>query len=158
MSDALNVYKNNPYGKKSIELGDSAYQTFAKPVLPLFAKPYGYVSPYVQKVDLIGAGVLHKFDERVPVLTKPTGEIYANSKQVVFFPVVKTKETTDHLFAVYNAEVKKVGGDGVVTYGKAFISTGITITQEALTWIGDIITNTKEKAKEANSGGNGTSH
>ncbi|KAI1852636.1 hypothetical protein JX265_003123 [Neoarthrinium moseri] len=145
VKDTLSAYKNNPYGKKSIELGDSAYQTFAKPVIPYLAKPYGYVSPYVKKADHFGAGALTKLDEKIPVLSTSTEEL----KQIAFFPVVKTKEGTDHVFSVYNSEFKKVGGDGVVTYGKAIISTGLVITSEALTWIGDFLRSSKEKAKEA---------
>lgn len=149
VNDALTTFKNNPYGKKSIELGDSAYKTFAKPVMPYLAKPYQYVSPYVKKVDNMGAGALDKVDERLPMLKKPTNELYANGKQIVFFPITKGKETTDHVFNVYNSECKKVGGEGIVSYGKALISTGLVVTSEALTWIGDILRAGKAKAKEA---------
>ncbi|ORY60095.1 uncharacterized protein BCR38DRAFT_460049 [Pseudomassariella vexata] len=149
VSDALTTFKSNPYGQKSIELGDSAYKTFAAPVLPYLSRPYQYVSPYVQKADYLGAGVLNKVDERLPVLKTPTKELYSNGKQIVFYPVVKGKDATDHVFSVYNSEYKKVGGDGVVTYGKALISTGLVVTTEALNWIGDILRSGQSKAKEA---------
>jgi len=147
--DALEVYKSNPYGKRSIELGDSAYKTFAKPILPIFSKPYQYVSPYVKKADHLGAGILNKVDQRLPALKKPSKEIYANGKQLVFFPVIKGKETSDHLFSVYNSEYKNVGGYGVVTHGKALISTALVITSESLEWIGDILRSGKAAAKDA---------
>jgi hypothetical protein len=149
VNDALTSFKNNPYGKKSLELGDSAYQMIAKPVLPLFSRPYQYVSPYVKKADHLGAGALSKIDERLPMLKQPTVELYANGKQLVFYPVAKGKETTDHVFDVYSSEYKKVGGEGLVTYGKALISTGLVITSETLEWIGDMIRASKAKAKEA---------
>ncbi|KAI0136877.1 hypothetical protein BJ170DRAFT_677746 [Xylariales sp. AK1849] len=149
VSDALSTFKSNPYGQKSIELGDSAYQTFAAPVIPFLSKPYGYVYPYVKKADHFGAGALSKVDEKLPILKTPTKELYANTKQIVFLPVVKGKQTTDHLFSVYNSEFKKVGGDGVVTYGKAFISTGLVVTTETLNWIGSFLRSSKNKAKEA---------
>ncbi|KAK7948127.1 uncharacterized protein PG986_009013 [Apiospora aurea] len=158
VNDALATIKKNPYGQKSIEIGDSAYQTFAKPLLSIFAKPYEYVSPYVKKADHLGAGALNKIDERLPVLKKPTNELYAEGKQVVFYPVVKGKETTDHVFSIYNSECKKVGGEGVVTYGKALISTGLVITSETLDWIGDILRAGKAKAKEAGEQANQAAH
>ncbi|KAH8677816.1 hypothetical protein BX600DRAFT_137696 [Xylariales sp. PMI_506] len=148
VNDALSTFKKNPYGQKSIELGDSAYKTFAVPVLPYFARPYQYVSPYVKKADEFGAGALTKVDEKLPILTKPTQEIYDSGRQIVFFPVVKSKETKDHVFDIYNSEIKKVGGEGIVTYGKALISTSLVVTSEALTWISDIIRSSKTKAKE----------
>lgn len=122
---------------------------FAKPVLPLFSRPYQYVSPYVKKADHLGAGALSKIDERLPMLKQPTVELYANGKQLAFYPVAKGKETTDHVFDVYSSEYKKVGGEGLVTYGKALISTGLVITSETLEWIGDMIRASKAKAKEA---------
>ncbi|KAH6656568.1 hypothetical protein BKA67DRAFT_552338 [Truncatella angustata] len=149
VNDALLYYKSNPYGKKSIEIGDSAYQIFGKPIVPYLAKPYEYVSPYVKRADHLGAGALDRIDKKIPILKESTENIQAKSKQVVFYPVVKTRETTDHLFSVYNSEFKKVGGQGIVTTGKALISTGLVLTTEALNWFGDILRASKEKAKEA---------
>lgn len=151
VSDGLSYFKQNPYGAKSIELSDSAYQAFAKPVIPYFTKPYEYVSPYVQKADQLGDKALAKVDERVPALKKPTGELWTDGKNIVFFPYRKSLETKDHVFSVYNSEYKKVGGDGIVTYGKAAITTGLVITTETLTWIGEYLKASKAKVKEAGS-------
>lgn len=106
------------------------------------------MSPYVKKADSFGAGALTKIDERLPILKESTASIQSKGKQVVFYPVVKTKETTDHLFSVYSSEVKKVGGQGVVTTGKALISTGLVLTTEALNWVSDVLRSAKAKAKE----------
>ncbi|KAI0593820.1 hypothetical protein F4775DRAFT_586570 [Biscogniauxia sp. FL1348] len=149
VNDGLAYFKQNPYGQKSIELGDSAYQTFAKPVIPYFAKPYQYVSPYVKKADAIGDNALTKVDERLPALKKPTGELWTDGKNFVFFPVRKGIETKDHVFDVYNSEYKKVGGDSLVAYSKALISTGLVVTTEALNWISDLLKASKVQAKEA---------
>ncbi|KAI1632300.1 hypothetical protein F4809DRAFT_628487 [Biscogniauxia mediterranea] len=147
--DGLAYFKKNPYGQKSIELGDSAYQTFAKPVIPYFSKPYQYVSPYVQKADAIGDNALTKVDERLPALKKPTGELWTDGKNLVFFPVRKGIETKDHVLDVYNSEYKKVGNDSLVAYSKALISTGLVVTTEALNWISDLLKAGKVQAKEA---------
>lgn len=151
ISDSLSYFKQNQYGQKSIELSDTAYNKFAKPVLPYFAKPYQYVSPYVQKADTLGDQVLSKVDERLPVLKKPTGELWTDGTNIVFFPYRKGIATKDHVFDVYNSEYKKVGGDGIVTSGKALLSAGLVVTTETLTWIGELLRASKTKAKEAGS-------
>ncbi|EWY79983.1 hypothetical protein FOCG_17764 [Fusarium oxysporum f. sp. radicis-lycopersici 26381] len=64
--DGVHTLKSNEYSQRSIKLGDAAYQTFAAP----------YVSPYVQKVDSLGDNILDRIDERFPVVTKSTEEVY----------------------------------------------------------------------------------
>ncbi|KAI3323739.1 hypothetical protein HD806DRAFT_495491 [Xylariaceae sp. AK1471] len=146
--DGIAYFKKNPYGQKSIELSDSAYQTFAKPILPYLNKPYQYVSPYVQKADAMGDDALSKIDERIPVLKKPTDELVSDGKAIIFFPVRKGMETKGYVENVYKSEYKKVGGDGLVTSSKALVSTGLVVTSDALNWIGNILRAGKVQAKE----------
>jgi hypothetical protein len=146
--DGISYFKNNPYGQKSIELSDSAYQ-YAKSILPYINKPYQYVSPYVSKADAMGDEALSKLDERIPVLKKPTDELVNDGKAIIFFPVRKGMETKDYVIDLYNSEYKKVGGDGLVTSSKALISAGLVVTSEALSWIGDKLRASNVQAKEA---------
>ncbi|KAI1481388.1 hypothetical protein K445DRAFT_97629 [Daldinia sp. EC12] len=148
VNDSIAYIKGNPYGQKSIELGDHAYKAFAKPVVPYLAKPYQYVSPYIKRADQIGEGALSKIDERLPILKKPTGELWTDGKNLFFFPLRKGFETKDHVFDIYSSEYKKVGGDGLVTSSKALVSTGLVVTTEALNWIGDLLRAGKVQAKE----------
>ncbi|CAJ2511420.1 Uu.00g070450.m01.CDS01 [Anthostomella pinea] len=148
VNDSLSYLKKNPYGQKSIELSDSAYQTFAKPIMPYLARPYQYVSPYVQKADYIGDNALGRFDQRLPILTKSTDELLDYGQNIIFFPLRKSMQTKDHLFDVYASERKKFNGEGLVTYGKAWVSTGLVATSEVLTWIGDMIRASKQQAKQ----------
>ncbi|KAI0107098.1 hypothetical protein GGR51DRAFT_517416 [Nemania sp. FL0031] len=148
INDGIAYFKKNPYGQKSLELSDSAYQTFAKPILPYFDRPYQYVSPYVKKADTMGDDALSKIDERLPALKKPTDELVSEGKAIIFFPVRKGLETKGYVVDVYNSEYKKVGGDGLVTSGKALISTGLVVTSVALTWVGDYLRAGKVQAKE----------
>ncbi|KAI1364965.1 hypothetical protein F5Y08DRAFT_196751 [Xylaria arbuscula] len=149
VNDGITYFKKNPYGQKSIELSDSAYQTFAKPILPYLNKPYSYVEPYVKRADAFGDDALSKIDERIPALKKPTDELVSDGKAVVFFPVRKGLETKEHITDIYNSEYKKVGGEGLVTSSKAWISTGLFVTTEALTWVGNMLRAGKVQAKEA---------
>ncbi|KAI1826911.1 hypothetical protein F4861DRAFT_20674 [Xylaria intraflava] len=151
INDGIAYFKKNPYGQKSIELGDSAYQTFAKPFLSYLDKPYQYVSPYIKRADAAGDDALSRIDQRIPALKKPTDELVSDGKAIVFFPVRKGLETKSHVVDVYNSEYKKVGGDGLVTSGKALISTGLVVTSETLTWVGEILRAGKEEAKETTS-------
>ncbi|KAI1811724.1 hypothetical protein GGS20DRAFT_561769 [Poronia punctata] len=146
--DGITYFKKNPYGKKSIELSDSAYQ-LTKPILPYLQRPYQYVSPYVLKADALGDEALSKIDERIPVLKKPTGELVNDGKAIIFFPVRKGLETKEYVFETYHSECKKSGGDGLVASSKAVISTGLVFTSDALTWVGDKLRAGKVQAKEA---------
>jgi hypothetical protein len=132
-------------------LSDSAYQTFAKPILPYLNKPYQFVSPYVNKADTIGDDTLSKIDQRIPALKKPTDELLSDGKAIIFFPVRKGLETKEYVVSVYNSEYKKVGRDGVVTSGKALLSAGLAVTSEALHWIGDALRAGKVHVKETTS-------
>jgi len=152
VSDSLTYIKKNPYGQRSIELGGSAYEKFAKPVLPYFARCYEYVSPYVKRADDLGEQTLTKIDERIPALKKPTGELWADTQTLIQLPVRKGSETRDHVMSVYSSELKKIGGEGVVVQGKALVSTGLLITTEALTWFGDLLRASQVKSKEAGNG------
>ncbi|KAI2642260.1 hypothetical protein GGS21DRAFT_501716 [Xylaria nigripes] len=149
VNDGITYFKKNPYGQKSIELGDSAYQTFAKPFLPYLDRPYQYVSPYLKKADAVGDDALSRIDQRIPALMKPTDELVSDGKALVYFPVRKGLETKSHVLDVYNSEYKKAGGDGLVTSGKALISTGLVVTSETLNWVSDVLRAGKVQAKEA---------
>lgn len=152
--DSVETFKSNPYGAKSIQLGDSAYQTFAAPVLPYLYKPYQYVEPYVKKADDFGNKALAKVDERFPVVRKPTNEIYTNAKDIVLFPLHKGFEGKDHVLNVYSSEYKKANGDngtgfGLIPTGKAAVATALVITGETVRLIGDFLSAKKEQTSNA---------
>lgn len=145
--DGINTIKSNPYGQKSIELGDSAYKTFAQPVFPYFTKPYQYVSPYVKKADDLGDKTLSAVDERFPVVKKPAGEIYQDARNLVLLPLRTGLAGKDHVLETYNGEVKKVGGDNLVTYSKALLTTTLIVTTEVIQTIGSFLHTKKEQTK-----------
>jgi len=148
IGDSINTIKSNSIGQKSIALADSGYQTFAKPILPYLAKPYQYVSPYVEKADSLGDSALSKVDEKFPTLKKSTSEIYDDAKGVAFFPLQKGFEGKDYVSKTYSSEVKKVGGEGFVTLGKAAVTTTLIVSSDALTWLSNFLSTKKAEAKE----------
>ena len=148
IEDSIAAFKQNPIGQKSLSLADQGYNAFAKPVIPYFQKPYQYVHPYVAKADSIGDSTLSKVDEKFPVVKKPTGELYDNAKGLAFFPLRKGLEGKDYVLKTYNSEFKKVGGEGLVTMGKAAVTTTLIVSSEALSWLSNYLGAKKEQAKE----------
>jgi len=152
INDSITYFRQNPYGQKSIELGDSAYQALVKNLFPYLEKPFEYVSPYVRKADALGDNALSKIDERLPVLKKPTEELLAEGKAIIFYPINQGLKTKGHVVDVYNSEYKKVQGYGLVKSGKALVSAGLLLTSETLNWVGDVIRAASVEAKETANG------
>jgi len=149
ISDSISTFKSNPFGQKSISLADQGYATFAKPILPYLAKPYQYVSPYVTKADSLADSGLSTIDSRFPIVKKPTSEIKSNVTNIAYFPLRKAAEGKDYVFKTYDSECKKIGGESIVAYGKAAVSTSLIVTSDTLNWLSSIIGHKKEQAKEA---------
>jgi hypothetical protein len=149
INESLETIKSNPYGQKSIELGDSAYRTFAAPILPYFSKPYQYVEPYVKKADDLGDKTLSKVDEKFPIVKKPSGELYNDAKTLVSFPLRVGQSGKEHVLNTYNAEYKKVGGEGLSTYGKAAFTTALILGTQTFTTVSNFLSSKKGDLKQA---------
>jgi len=148
ISDGISTFKANPYGQKSLDLADSGYTKFAKPYLPYFSKPYGYVAPYVAKADSIGDKGLSKVDEKFPIVKEETEKIKGTIFDYAGYPLKLAGDGKAYLFDTYSSEYKKCGGDGYVAGGKAVISTSLVITSESLAWISAFLGAKKEQAKD----------
>lgn len=149
ISDSIHTIKSNELGQRTIALGDSAYHKFAAPVLPWLAKPYGYVSPYVQKADSIGDQTLGKIDERFPVVKKPTADLYKETRELLFLPYNKGIEGRDHVYGVYSDEYKKNEQAGVVGYGRAAVATAFVVSNETLSWLSSFLAARKQQTTQA---------
>ena len=75
--------------------------------------------------------------------------MYRDGKSIVFFPVNKGVEGKDYVLGTYHKEVKKVGGDGVLTYGKAAVGTGFVVLGDSLGWLSSFLSKKKAEGKEA---------
>jgi len=149
ISDSISTFKSSPYGAKSLSLTSSGYEKIGKPLLPYLSTPYSFISPYISKADSLGDSTLSTLDQKFPVVKKPTGELYDDAHSVVFFPLKKGSEGKEYVLKTYSTEVKKVGGDGgLVTYGKAVVSTGLIISSDTLSWLGAFLAKKKAEAKE----------
>lgn len=148
ISDSIATFQSHPLGQKSIALSTSGYNNFAKPVLPYLSKPYQYVSPYITKADSLGDSTLSTLDSKFPTIKKPTGELYDNGKGYVFFPYKKGMEGKDYVLKTFNSEKKKVGGEGIVTLGKAAVTTSLIVSSDALSWLSTFLSAKKAETKE----------
>ncbi|PYH88528.1 hypothetical protein BO71DRAFT_403769 [Aspergillus ellipticus CBS 707.79] len=148
VSDSITVFKTNKYGAKSLEYADQGYVRVAKPFLPYFSKPYGYVAPYVARVDSFGDKGLTKVDETFPFIQQDTETLKGTIRDGVYYPVQFTYDLRDHVLETYGAEYKSCGGDGVVAGAKAFLATGLLISQESMEYITSLLRKKKAQVKE----------
>ena len=86
VSDSVETFKSHPYGKKSLDLADSAYQRFVKPVEPHLETPYSYAKPYVGKADELGDSGLGYIDSKFPIVKEDTNTIVDKGKSIVLWP------------------------------------------------------------------------
>ncbi|EAW08116.1 putative pathogenesis associated protein Cap20 [Aspergillus clavatus NRRL 1] len=149
VSDSIAVFKSNKYGAKSLEYADQGYARLAKPVLPYLSKPYGYVAPYIARVDTLGDQGLTKLDTSFPIIKEDTDKLKGTIYDTAYLPVRLAGDVKTHVYDTFGSEYKKCGGDGVVASGKAVISTGLILSQESLTYINSVLQKKKAEAKEA---------
>lgn len=86
VSEGIETFKSNPYGKKSLEIVDNAYTRFGKPVEQYLETPYQYAKPYVSKADEFGDRALEQVEGHFPIVKEKTGTIVEKAKTTVFWP------------------------------------------------------------------------
>ena len=148
VSDSISLFKSNPYGAKSLQLGDQAYTRIAKPVLPYFSTPYSYVAPYLARADAIGDQGLTEIDSRFPIIREDTQKIRGTIYDTAGLPIRVAGDVKQHLFQTYGSEYKKCGGDGVVASGKALITTSLVLSTESLSYLTTWFQKAKGETKE----------
>jgi len=154
VSDSISAFKTNPYGAKSLDLTTASLHRL-QPLLPYLARPYQFVSPYVQKADSLGDATLSSIDARFPAVKKPAGEWYSEGREIVLFPLRKGNEGKEYVLSVFGVEKKKVGQDGLVSYGKALIGTGLVVSGDAYKWVSEYLAGAKKApAAGGEKGGN----
>ena len=102
VTDTVNTIKNNPYGAKTLELADGAYQKFGKPVEPYLETPYSYAKPYVTKADELASSGLGKVEERFPIVKEDTQTVVGTAKSYVFWPSKLVGDGRDYVLGTWN--------------------------------------------------------
>lgn len=148
VSDSISTFKSNPYGRRSISLADQGYHQLIAPFIPFAQRPYGYVKPYVEKADSLADVGLNKVDETFPIVRQETQKLKSSVIELAFFPFRLAGNSKDYVLNTYSGEYQKCGGKGVVSGGKALITTSLVVTSESLNWIGSLLAQKKEQSKE----------
>jgi len=148
VSDSISTIKSNPYGRRSISLADQGYHHLIAPFIPYAQRPYGYVKPYVEKADSLADVGLNKVDETFPIVRQETQKLKSSVIELAFFPFRLAGSSKDYVLNTYSGQYQKCGGNGVVSGGKALITTSLVVTSESLNWIRSFLAQKKEQSKE----------
>jgi len=149
VSDSIDTYKSNPYGKKSIDLANTAYSKFGSPLLPYLQTPYSYVAPYVEKADSFADSTLSTVDSKFPIVKEDTQKVKGTIVDFAFFPLRLAGSGKAYVFGTFNDEYKKTGGDdGIFKLAKATISTELKVGHDTLNYIISYWNKGKEAATE----------
>jgi hypothetical protein len=148
VNDGVATFKSTPLGQRSLKLGDSAYRTFAAPVLPYFSWPLQLITPYARKADDLGDKTLSRVDEKFPIVKKPTDEVINSARSIYALPFRFGQSGKEHVLSTYGAQLDKNGGNGLLGRGKAAVTTAYILTSESLTTLGSYLNEKKQQANE----------
>ncbi|GAB1313517.1 hypothetical protein MFIFM68171_03727 [Madurella fahalii] len=168
IQDGVRKFKEIPVLEKSVQLSATAYNKLAVPFLSLFSKPYGFVSPYIERVDQLGDRTLSKVDERFPAVKKPSdelsAELIAEAKKAAYLPVQMSRSGADYVSKTYHEEYTRIAGASPVAHSKAAVLTAVKtaltmleLSKQALMNAREFLEHQqKEAKKDAAAGAKGT--
>jgi hypothetical protein len=147
VSDALQTYKSNPYGAKTLDIAYIAYHKLAAPIMPYLRTPYSILRPYLTKADSIADSGLNKVDQKFPVVKEETGAIKSTVVDYACFPLRVAGESKNYVVGTYQDEHKKVGGEGLVRTAKAIVSTELKLAFDAFGYVTDFLAQRKQQSQ-----------
>jgi len=153
VSDSIDAVKSHPYGAKSFEIADAAYDRFGKPIEPYLKGPYAYAKPYVEKADSLGNQGLGKLDETFPIVKEDTQTLVDTAKGYALYPFEFAGKSRDYVYSTWSEQYNETAhrndrGDGLLTYAFASLSTVLKIQKDVLDQISDYLGPKKQAAKE----------
>ena len=146
VNDGVATFKSTPLGQRSLKLGDSAFRTFAAPVLPYFSWPLQLIIPYARKADDLGDKTLSKVDEKFPIVNTPTDELINGARSIYALPFRVGQTGKEHIMSTYGAQLNRTGEKGLLGKGKAAVSTAYILTSESLITIGSYLNERNQRA------------
>ena len=117
-------------------------------MVPYAERPYGYVKPYVGKVDDLATVGLSKVDQTFPIIKETPENIKKTVLDYAYYPFRVVDDGKNYLLQTYSSEYKKCGGDGYVSGGKAIITTGLVVTSDTLAWLSSFLSEKKEQGTD----------
>ena len=94
----------------------------------------------------LGDKTLDRIDERFPIVKKPTNDLYNDTRSLILLPYTKGMEGRDHVLEIYASEIKKNEQKGLVSQGKAAVSTAFVVSNETLGWLSSFLAAKKHEA------------
>jgi len=146
VNDGVATFKSTPLGQRSLQLGDSAFRTFAAPVLPYFSWPLQLIIPYARKADDLGDKTLSRVDEKFPIVKTPTDELINGARSIYALPFRVGQTGKEHVMSTYGAQLNKIGEKGLLGHGKAAVSTAYILTSESLATVGSYLNERNQRA------------
>jgi len=104
VNDGIETFKQNPYGKKSLELANDTYRKYGKPVEPYLETPYNYARPYVAKADELAASGLGHVDTHFPIVKEDTHTVVDTAMGYVFWPFKLAGDGRDYVLKTWSGE------------------------------------------------------
>ena len=83
-----------------------------------------------------------------PIVKEDTQKIKSSAINLAFFPFRLAGSSKNYVYNTYTGEYKKCGGDGIISGGKAIITTGLVVTSDTLSFISSLVAQKKEQTKE----------
>lgn len=102
----------------------------------------------MEKADSLADVGLNKVDETFPIVREDTQKLKSTVIDLAYFPFRIAGFSKDYVLSTYSDEYQKCGGNGVVSGGKAVITTSLVVTSESLNWIVSVLAQKKEQSKE----------
>lgn len=109
------------------------------------------IAPYVSAADDIGAQGLDKVDSRFPAIkSTELKTLQSHAFGIAHLPVKLAGDGRDYVFATYSDEYEKCGGQGgLVTTGKAMLSTELRIAVEGYQKMAGVLGPKVQKVKKS---------
>jgi hypothetical protein len=106
------------------------------------------VKPYVAKADSLADDGLTKVDHTFPIVKQDTQKIKSSVLDLALLPLRVAGSSKDYVYHTYTDEYRKCGGDGLISGGKALITTSLVVTSDTLSLLSSLMAQKKEQTKE----------
>ena len=87
-------------------------------------------------------------DARFPIVKEDSKKVYGTVLDFVFMPLRLAGDRKNYVRDTYSNEYQKCGANGLVSGGKALITTGLVVTSDSLAWLSNFLAAKKEQTKE----------
>ncbi|KAF2862230.1 hypothetical protein K470DRAFT_213176, partial [Piedraia hortae CBS 480.64] len=147
VQESIEIFKQNPYGQRTLALADGVWQKFVRPVEGYLYGPYSYVRPYVSMADEYADAGLGKVENRFPIVKEDTNTIMQQAKGAATWPYSYVASTWNVDEYEKTASYKS-RGPGITTTALAVMSTELKIAADMFHLVNGWLTSKVDEAKQ----------